>query len=101
MALILGVLHEDARKGRGAPKTTALQTISVARVREMSMYGQLGVELRIIGRDGHWYRVRQSGKLRMWKRDPHKVELPVKYGMYESITLTSSDFNNGRVAHIA
>jgi len=96
MALIMGVLHEDAKK-RKAP--SALQTISVSMIREWSFYGQIP-ELRIIGKDDHWYRVRPSGKLRMWKRDAHRVELPVKYGMYESITLTSADFDGGRVATV-
>lgn len=97
MALITGILHENAKRGRGHAHESILQTVSVGMIKEWAAMGHLH-ELRVLGREGHWYRVRASGRLRMWKRDAHRVELPVKYGMYENLLLTSSDFDNGKVA---
>lgn len=99
--LVTGILHEDAKAKH--PRETVLQTINVSMIKEMMApggYFGYRTELRIIGRDGHWYRVRVSGRLRTWKRDSHRVELPVKYGMYENILLTSHDFDTGRVAMV-
>jgi hypothetical protein len=36
-------------------------------------------------------RVRLSGRVRTWKRDPNRIEIPVKHGMYESYTITERD----------
>lgn len=30
--------------------------------------------------------VRQSGKVKRWKRDANRIEFPAKFGMYESMT---------------
>ncbi len=38
-----------------------------------------------------------NGKVRTWKRDANRVELPIKYGMYEYATITQDDINNGRL----
>ena len=34
-----------------------------------------------------------NGKVRTWKRDLNRVEVPVKYGLYEYSTLTADDIN--------
>jgi hypothetical protein len=34
----------------------------------------------------HAIDVRPSGKVRTWKRDPDRIEIPCKFGMYESGT---------------
>lgn len=99
MGVVWGILHEGA--GRKVPNRVQLETVSVANIIEMftvvpdRMYGK---ELRVIGSDGHWYRTRISGKLRQWKTDRSRIELPVKYGLKTSMTLTAHDFNTGRVA---
>lgn len=36
-----------------------------------------------------------NGKVRTWKRDPNRIEIPLKYGMYEYTIFTASDI--GRV----
>lgn len=89
-----GVLHETRKPARLA--TVSVEDIKAAAT--MSPFGTPHRELRVQGKAGHWYRVRASGRLRTWKRDPERVELPVKYGLYESLTLTSYDFKSGRVA---
>lgn len=32
-----------------------------------------------------------NGKVRTWKRDPNRVEVPIKYGMYEYGTFEARD----------
>ena len=34
-----------------------------------------------------------NGKVRLWKRDPNRIEIPCKYGMYECFTFTSHDIH--------
>lgn len=51
-----------------------------------------------LARDGSAVRVRLNGKVRRWKRDPDRIEVPYKYGMYEYGTFYSRDFGpNGMV----
>lgn len=38
-----------------------------------------------------------NGKVRTWKRDTGRVELPVKYGLYEYATFDTSDIESGRL----
>lgn len=42
-------------------------------------------------------RVKINGAVRTWKRDPNRLEVPVKYGMYEYATFTESDVAQGRL----
>lgn len=37
---------------------------------------------------GFMARVRRNGKVRTWKRDPSRVEIPLKFGMYEAFRIT-------------
>ena len=41
--------------------------------------------------DGTARRCRVNGKVRTWKRDKDRVEVPVKYGMYEYGCFTQRD----------
>lgn len=36
-------------------------------------------------------RVKINGAVRRWKRDRTRIEVPIKYGLYEYATLTSTD----------
>lgn len=38
-----------------------------------------------------------NGKVRTWKRDASRVEVPLKYGLYEYVTFTTSDIESGRL----
>lgn len=52
----------------------------------------------VLANDGSARRVTVKGKVRRWKRDPDRIEVPYKYGMYEYGTLYSRDFGpEGRV----
>lgn len=43
--------------------------------------------------NGEARKCKVNGKVRTWKRDPERVEIPVKYGMYEYGTFTEQDIN--------
>ena len=36
-------------------------------------------------------RAKLNGRVRTWKRDPSRIEVPLKYGLYEYFTLRSTD----------
>lgn len=58
-------------------------------------YGQ---HIWFLANDGSARRVKVNGTPKRWKRDPDRIEVPVKYGMYEHGTFTAHDFGpNGRV----
>jgi len=45
----------------------------------------------VILRNGRVGTVKVNGKVRTWKRDANRIELPVKYGLYECATLSLDD----------
>lgn len=38
--------------------------------------------------------VKVNGKVRTWKRDPNRIEVPCKYGLYEYFLLTAQDISD-------
>jgi hypothetical protein len=55
-------------------------------------YLRLG-QLFTLDKNGKAAHVRQSGKIKTWKRDPGRFEFPVKYGLYESWHITDKTIN--------
>jgi len=47
------------------------------------------VHLRL--NDGRIGSAKVNGKVRTWKRDPSRVEVPLKYGLYEYCTFSLSE----------
>jgi hypothetical protein len=45
----------------------------------------------MIDRNGNYRVVARNGKVRRWKRDTDRIEIPCKYGMYEYFTLYNKD----------
>ncbi len=43
--------------------------------------------------DGTAKRAKVNGMVRTWKRNPNRIEVPLKYGMYEYSTFTAEDIN--------
>lgn len=43
--------------------------------------------------DGSKQRWRVNGKVKIWKRNPEKVKVPLKYGMYRYDYLTERELN--------
>lgn len=42
-----------------------------------------GQSVLIVANDGTLRNAKINGAVRLWKRDPDRVEVPVKYGLYE------------------
>ena len=59
---------------------------------KMLRYGE---HIWMLARDGSAVQVKVNGTPKRWKRDPDRIEVPVKYGMYEYSTLTNRDFELG------
>jgi len=47
--------------------------------------------------DGKARQAKVNGKVRTWKRQPNRVEIPLKYGLYEYATFTTEDIESGRL----
>lgn len=62
------------------------------RVRPMTLAEGLaipwGCSLEFVSNSGDVRNCRPNGKVRTWKRDLTRVEIPTKYGMYEYRTFT-------------
>lgn len=50
-----------------------------------------GERVKIKTPDGMVREVKINGAPKTWKRDPSRVEVPVKYGMYEYATMVARD----------
>jgi len=58
---------------------------------EMISYCESHSHIEVRDLKGNARRVKVNGKVRTWKRDPERVEVPCKYGLYEYFTLTAND----------
>lgn len=57
-----------------------------------------GDHIWFLSNDGSARQVKVNGAVKRWKREPDRIEVPVKYGMYEYATFYSRDFGpDGRV----
>lgn len=45
--------------------------------------------------DDNGKRWRVTGKVQTWKRDPNRIRVPLKHGLYAYGALITSDFVNG------
>lgn len=59
---------------------------------KMLRYGE---HVWALGRGNTAVRVKVNGTPKRWKRDPDRLEVPYKYGMYEYGTFYSRDFGEG------
>lgn len=50
-----------------------------------------------VDRYGHAREAKVNGKVRTWKRDATRIELPLKYGLREYFTFSKSDIDNGQL----
>lgn len=46
--------------------------------------------------DAQGKRWRVNGAVKTWKRDPHRIRVPLKHGLYAYDALTESDFVIGK-----
>lgn len=49
------------------------------------------IEVKMI--NGNWWKIRRNGKTRLWKRDPNRIRIPIKYGLRGTTTIYEADFN--------
>lgn len=65
----------------------------VVRVRRMTLdeIKSLSGHAEFIANDGTLRRLKINGRVRTWKRDTERVEVPVKYGMYEYGTMDTAE----------
>lgn len=56
-----------------------------------------GQHVWVLARQGDARRAKVNGAPRTWKRDPSRVEIPLKYGMYEYATFNEDDVAKGRL----
>lgn len=62
-------------------------------IAEMISYCDSHSHIDFVSIDGTSRRAKVNGKVKTWKRDPNRVEVPIKYGMYEYGTFYASDIN--------
>ena len=78
----------DGREGRG---TFRAMTLDEAK---RLQYGQ---HIWFVSMSGDARRVKVNGAPKTWKRDASRVEVPVKYGMYEYARFDARDIAGGRL----
>jgi len=73
---------------RGSRKKVAdrinLRQITLDEAKALESYF---VSLYVLDRNGNAARVRRNGAVKRWKRDPDRIEVSFKYGMYENFRL--------------
>jgi hypothetical protein len=56
-----------------------------------------GSHIWFVSVDGTARQAKVNGKIRTWKRDATRVEVPLKYGLYEYGTFDTSDILAGKL----
>jgi hypothetical protein len=64
-----------------------------ADVAEMRMWCESHSQLWFRSLDGSARQCKRNGAVRAWKRDANRIEVPVKYGLYEYGTFNADDLN--------
>lgn len=63
-------------------------------VYEMITWCDSHSHIEVRDRLGNARRVKVNGKVRTWKRDTNRIEVPCKYGLYEYFILTAHDIED-------
>jgi hypothetical protein len=61
---------------------------AIVKVRDLTREEALALSghAEFIANDGKLRRIKINGAVRTWKRDPSRIEVPCKYGLYEYAT---------------
>lgn len=59
-------------------------------------YGDILYHKSITNSDGTPQRWRVNGKPKTWKRDPNRIKVPLKYGLYSYGELTNGSFEGNQ-----
>ena len=82
----------EVKSGYGRKETLRFRNpIDVA---EMVSWCDSHSHIQVYDRNGHWRTVKVNGKVRTWKKDPTRIEVPCKYGLYEYFILRASGIND-------
>ena len=81
---------------KGKPEMGNFEVLTVQQVREMAGIFQPS-HLWFVSIRGDARQCKVNGAIRTWKRDPNRVEVPMKYGFYEYGTFTTADIEAGRL----
>ena len=65
-----------------------------ASISEMMEWCDTHQHIELKDKQGRWRTVKVNGKVRTWKRDSERIEVPCKYGLYEYFVLTARDIDN-------
>lgn len=60
-------------------------------VAEMVNWCNMNTHIWFRCNDGTARQCKVNGRVRTWKRDPNRIEVPIKYGLYEYGTFTQYD----------
>ena len=60
-------------------------------VAEMASHCETNGHIWLVDRNGQARQVKINGRVRRWKRDANRIEVPFKYGLYEYGTLEARD----------
>jgi hypothetical protein len=71
-------------------KTTELRTYRALTLDEVKAWPESFHNPVLFCQDQHgkMANVRRNGRVKTWKRDPARVEIPVKFGVYEAFRVT-------------
>ena len=64
-----------------------------ATIQEMREYCASQSHIWFVTLHGDARQAKVNGTVRIWKRDVNRIEVPIKYGMYEYATFTALDIN--------
>lgn len=64
--------------------------MNIAQAKQLG-HGDIIYHSRGRNADGTPVRYRVNGSVRTWKRDPNRIEIPLKYGLYVFYTLTGPE----------
>lgn len=75
----------------GYKRTDTAMYRNPVNVAEMVNYCNDRVHIEVRDMNGNARMVKVNGKVRTWKRDANRIEVPCKYGLYEYFILTARD----------
>ena len=60
-------------------------------------HGQICEHITLENADGTPLRIRVNGKIKLWKRDDTRIEIPMKHGLYNYMYLTADNLQDWNV----
>ena len=69
-----------------------MKAITLKQAKELK-YGDMLYHQSNKNADGTPQRWRVNGKVKRWKRDPDKIEIPIKHGLYSFDYLTNAELS--------